>query len=1109
MNKRIILVSFCLLCSLTALAQPTNLPCDVATRIVGAYSLTTNNWITIVWPGNQYGTDRSVKRRVYTNAPAYWNTWSNLYQSTVSADQPGSFVDTNANVGIHYEYEVGMLVTNIVCDGVTNNPSWYYEYISTGFLVPVAPTNGNVCLLVESGVAAGLASRLTTLTNDLVLSGYKVYRHDIAADDVGSGTWSNAVVATKTIVTNDFALDQAGHWTLFIVGHVPVPYSGDSSPGGHSNNIGAHPADWYYTVTNANVWTDAAINDTSAAYAAQNNVPSDGKFDTNIVPGIPIMRLGRVDFRNMPAFSSTETQLLQQYLDRDHSWRTKGFTVRSLGLINSNNNAGLIYRGKPYEEHSVLASMFGTTNQTILGTWLGGDGGNTNGFLTAASFGNGDYAHDLQIGYTTNFASTNFYVPFSSMYGSYYGDWDSGIFTNAVLWGPLAAGGYGLNNYYRENIMNMGSPAMGRTMGQKIFEDAANFPVDFIKRYKQFSYIFGGSLFDTTQSLRNYISLLGDPTLKLYQVAQPQTVTMQAAGTNAMIYWSPPLGESNVVGYYVYRAPGTNRNSFTLLTPVPTNAPFMDTTGPDTNQTWWVRTVRLQTNVNRSFYDVSQGTLWNGAIHTNYYVMTNGSDSNIGTEAAPFLTIGKGFNVARPGDRIVVGQGNYASGTQTVRSGSDGLPIVLDGQSVAVVSNILVLHQYITLQNCTFSGANTYLTYLGKGSSSAHHCIISNNVYDDVFSTSVNGQPMIKWENPSGAELPYGGNIPSGCLVISNLFKRGAGITYISVFGDTNLIYGNTLIDADACDFFHAWGRTNSIIANVCSNGFVSGISANHPDFFQAFGVGNWVGSQNILIEGNYAVSLSTDFQLAMMEGQDDPDIGGGYYFRNNVFVGVSKTASMSIANVWWVNNLFFDCNTNQVGGPGGPPLTFTSAEWTNSVESPPGIYTNYLASVGWGGRAFNNIFMYSAMGQIDSGWYTFSSDLTNVLADYNFVCRTNYLPFATNLLHQSIGDVGGWNKYSWWENHGINGGNPNFANEAAGNFTVGTNSFLYAAGTNLSSLFTTDKAGNTRPSVGAWTIGPYEAGTSGGQSTSTASSTSIGAGSTISIGGGSKVYFQ
>jgi hypothetical protein len=62
-----------------------------------------------------------------------------------------------------------------------------------------------------------------------------------------------------------------------------------------------------------------------------------------------------------------------------------------------------------------------------------------------------------------------------------------------------------------------------------------------------------------------------------------------------------------------------------------------------------------------------------------YYVATNGSDSNTGTDAGhPFLTIGKAASVAKAGDTVVIRGGVYRETVTLPSSGSSGSPITFE-----------------------------------------------------------------------------------------------------------------------------------------------------------------------------------------------------------------------------------------------------------------------------------------------------------------------------------------------------------------------------------------------------------------------------------------------
>ena len=253
-----------------------------------------------------------------------------------------------------------------------------------------------------------------------------------------------------------------------------------------------------------------------------------------------------------------------------------------------------------------------------------------------------------------------------------------------------------------------------------------------------------------------------------------------------------------------------------------------------------------------------------------YYVATNGNDSADGSVGTPWLTVTNGVAHAVAGDTVLVGAGTYSKEVITKHDGTSGSPIVIDGQGIATMPVWICTNQYNYLFNFTIAGrAGGYWGYLARF---AHHSILSNNIFDGAYNTLMAGG-CLTWESPQAGELPWGTNCASDCLVVSNTFKRISGDTAIQVYGDRNTILGNRLIDGDAVDWFHVWGRTNRIIGNTCSNAFVSGLDSNHPDFFQAYGL-NGVGSAGVIVESNTVIAGHGLNSLGMFEGQDCEFIG-------------------------------------------------------------------------------------------------------------------------------------------------------------------------------------------------------------------------------------------
>lgn len=434
-----------------------------------------------------------------------------------------------------------------------------------------------------------------------------------------------------------------------------------------------------------------------------------------------------------------------------------------------------------------------------------------------------------------------------------------------------------------------------------------------------------------------------------------------------------------------------------------------------------------------------------------YYVSKSGSDSNSGTnESSPFLTVQKGVNSALAGDTVRVGQGVFAENVITTRAGSSGSPIVVNGQNVATIGSLGLSHSNIHILNFTISGGTNLWKGLLYMERTGSRCVISNNTFNINYNTALN--PIVRWNGPSAA--PYG-TAGSGNLFVSNTFNNARCEKLFSVYGDTNVFYGNKMLDCDATDFMQVFGRSNYIVANLISNVFDSGLFTNHTDFIQTFGLN--FGSQGHVIERNSVIAMHGLAQIGNLV------VGTGGYecrdmtFKNNLFVGVSAKISCAMPEVKFYNNLFYHCATNTVNG--GNVLIYTDSGTLGQGHS---------------GKVFNNVFLDCGYpGAKNSGWYQIDTTLTNISADYNYVGKLGYKAVSVDTLHRPKGDPGGWDKYLWWEPNGINGGDPLFVSESQLDFRLQAGSSLIGTALPLNQFFTRDLRGNLRGLQ--WDIGALE----------------------------------
>lgn len=172
----------------------------------------------------------------------------------------------------------------------------------------------------------------------------------------------------------------------------------------------------------------------------------------------------------------------------------------------------------------------------------------------------------------------------------------------------------------------------------------------------------------------------------------------------------------------------------------------------------------------------------------NYYVATNGSNSNSGTLAQPYLTIQKAADAAQTGDNVYVLGGTYRETVTVHQSGTALAPITFQ----------------------PYRGANVTITGLdsaNSGWSNAGGSIYSRSVSSGVSQVFVDGQLMLgaRWPN-----AVYNNPLRSVGSTISSVTLRTPP-TY-SVMGDTALAGTGSWIGAKmsilAGDGICAFGTT-------------------------------------------------------------------------------------------------------------------------------------------------------------------------------------------------------------------------------------------------------------------------------------------------------------
>ncbi len=550
---------------------------------------------------------------------------------TVLAKTATTFSDKTAAVGVVYEYRVRRVVT------VGDKTEVHFGTVAAGYNVPLVTQRGRVILLVDATLATPAATGLAQLQRDLVGDGWAVLRHDVARQAVapddesaeGKAARIAEVAAVKQIIVSDYSADPANTRAVFIVGHLPVPFSGVIAPDGHDgsdgreNHIGAWPADVFYADVDG-VWTDSEKNYTGSL-ARRHNIPGDGKFDQDTVPGKVELMLGRVDFADIAQIPSgvSESALLVQYLARDHAFRANADAFRNVprrALVDDNfgvhqdfDTASGTYFYEPFAASGWRAGVqcFGSA-ATKAGQWvLGSDTpkvGEWNGDLSTASYllaygcGGGDYTDVSGVANFRDFANHDFRAVFTMLNGSFFGEWSA---PDDLLRAPLAGtpGSLGLA------CMWAGRPqfhlphfALGEPLGSDVRLTQNNSAGDWEP----------AGYFNQVQ-----VALMGDPTLRLHSVSPVTALTATAASGSILLKWSAPK-DAAALRYHVFRATSES-GPFTQMTGIPAT-PLKPTGAPITVRAWrdktvvagehyvyLVRAVKREVSASGSYYNLSTG----------------------------------------------------------------------------------------------------------------------------------------------------------------------------------------------------------------------------------------------------------------------------------------------------------------------------------------------------------------------------------------------------------------------------------------------------------------------------------------------------------------------
>ncbi|MBX3102231.1 MAG: hypothetical protein KF690_06970 [Bacteroidetes bacterium] len=499
----------------------------------------------------------------------------------VITDGTTEYTDTGLTPGQRYEYRVRAANTslNLIALG----------HIYAGLEAPVTHSSGSVALVIDSTFRQSLAPEIARIQEDLWADGFRVLTYYVDRTQ-------DTPPAIRDSLRTLYARRPAGSaFYVCLLGRVPVPYSGNIAPDGHSpDHQGAWPADVYYAdLDGSETWTDESVDNAVADRSENRNVPGDGKFDQNDIPGALEARVGRVDMYNLPAFGLSEETLLRRYLDKNHAFRTRQIVPEDRAFVRDEFQTCCQAAVSPFASTAWrnYTAFFGADSVKEIPVSDGlFDSLSTHSFRCGFAGGGGMYPSIVGFGTTDSFVVNAPKVVFWAMIGSYFGDWDT---PDNVMRAALASEGWGLASFWAGRpYWPLHTLALGEPIGLSAWQAQGA----------------GATVYGNDYGHQMvHITLLGDPTLRLEYPAAP----VNAAFSNGSLTWEAPPGEEAPLGYYVYGKTPEGAD-FELLTPTPLTEtsiiPAFEACGTGVaDMLFRVRALYLVQNASGTHYRLSPG----------------------------------------------------------------------------------------------------------------------------------------------------------------------------------------------------------------------------------------------------------------------------------------------------------------------------------------------------------------------------------------------------------------------------------------------------------------------------------------------------------------------
>lgn len=255
-----------------------------------------------------------------------------------------------------------------------------------------------------------------------------------------------------------------------------------------------------------------------------------------------------------------------------------------------------------------------------------------------------------------------------------------------------------------------------------------------------------------------------------------------------------------------------------------------------------------------------------GADAAQYWVATNGNNSNPGTQALPWLTIAHAVSIANTNDTVRVEPGNYYEAVIPSHSGSPGTNITFVGIGYPVTCGF----RLSGLSNWRIIGFHFAMTNASQvvdciSIAKCTNILIQDNWFDHVSCTHA---PIVAASSPSPSPGAY-------CITIrSNFFDHPGGSSFNTSFepenslmgyGLTNLLFEYNKIQT-AINMIYLMGFSNVVRNNYFFDMQQSYFDPNlpHIDTLQSDGdgIGQYAGT-NSLTGGAYHILLENNVTIS------------------------------------------------------------------------------------------------------------------------------------------------------------------------------------------------------------------------------------------------------